>query len=203
MKKKWIYIAVAALTVGGAVATATAHKGMRQAHMPRAIMGELGLSDEQKTELKELRGAQREKMREMRASGERPDRDEMRIIFAEQREKMSKILTPEQREKMEEMRDEWAFSERPRRGRHGQGRERGRMGRGHHQGPQGGHALAMLDLTAEQQEKVKSLRDKQRQEMQKLTKKHRQAVEKVLTKEQREQLEEMKDNAFYGRGHRR
>lgn len=210
MKKKWIYLAVAALTVGGAVATATAHRGMHQQHMPGAVMEELDLSDTQKTQLKELRAAQREKMQALRASGERPNREEMRARFTEQREKMKSILTAEQREKMETMRGEWAFGERPMRGQRGQW---GHKGRGHNRGGDKGHmmergkrpgqTLAMLDLSAEQKEKVKTLREKQRKEMQELTKKHRTAVEKVLTKEQREKLEEMKDDAFYRRGPRR
>ncbi len=213
MKRKWIYLAVAALTVGGAVATATAQRGMQQARGPGAMLEELGLSDEQKTQLQELREEQREKMQALRASGERPNREEMQALFAAQREKMQQILTPEQREKMEKARGQWAFGERPMRGQRGHWRPMERaqhkggargpmMGRGMRGEPRGGQALAMLDLNADQKEKVKILREKQHKEIQELTKKHREAVEKVLSKEQREKLAAMKDDAFYGRGER-
>jgi Spy/CpxP family protein refolding chaperone len=214
MKHKWIYLTVAALTVGGAVATATAQRGMHKPRGPQAMMEELDLSDAQKAQLKELREEQREKMQALRASGQRPDREEMQAIFAEQREKMANILTAEQREKMENMHGQWAFGERPMRGQRGQWGHKGRgpnnggpqgrmMSRDMRGGPRTGQAMAMLDLSDEQKEKVKSLREKQRQEMQELTKKHRAAVEKVLSKEQREKLAEMKDDAFYGHGPRR
>ena len=74
--------------------------------------------------------------------------------------------------------------------------------------------FAQLDLSDEQREQVRTLRQKQREEtqalakkqreaMQALAKKHHEAVEKVLTKEQRSELEEMKDEAFYHRAGRR
>ena len=51
--------------------------------------------------------------------------------------------------------------------------------------------LGRLDLTDEQKEQLVELRQE-----------HRTALESVLTEEQREKLEAMKDEAFYGGGKR-
>ncbi len=199
MKKKWIYIAVTALVVGGAVATAVAHKDGSGSHGPWAMMNELGLSDEQKSEFKALRAEQREAMEALRDGDEKPDHEAMQAVFAKHRKAMAAILTPEQREKMEAMHGKGGMHGK---GHHGKGGMHG--GKGHHGemgGPgRGGHALAMLDLSDEQKEQIKKLRKKQHEKMKEMRKKHHEAVEKVLTKEQRAKLAELKDEAFYGRG---
>ena len=63
-------------------------------------------------------------------------------------------------------------------------------------------AFSRLDLSDEQKEQLKELRQEHRAEMRETRKKHRTALENLLTPEQREKLEEMKDEAFYGGGKR-
>jgi len=53
-------------------------------------------------------------------------------------------------------------------------------------------------LTDEQKEQFKELRTEHRTEIRETRQKHRTALENVLTDEQREKLEAMKDEAFYG-----
>ena len=74
-----------------------------------------------------------------------------------------------------------------------------RGGKGRHDAQRGGQgAFSRLDLTDEQKEQFKELRQEHRTEIRETRQKHRTALESVLTDEQREKLEEMKDEAFYG-----
>lgn len=78
-----------------------------------------------------------------------------------------------------------------------------RGGKGRHDARRGGQgAFSRLDLTDEQKEQFKELRTEHRTELRETRQKHRTALESVLTDEQREKLEEMKDEAFYGGGRR-
>ena len=79
---------------------------------------------------------------------------------------------------------------------------RGRWGREGEGMVRGARPFAKLDLTDEQREQIGELRKEQREEMRATRKKHRTALEKVLTDGQRDRLEEMKDEAFYGGGKR-
>ena len=174
MKKKWIISAGVALALGalGTVAVAGHGGKMRGHRQPMPWMLErLDLTDEQKEQLQALRKEQRESMREQRET--------MAAMGEEQREAVMNILTEEQQETLEEMR-----------GRRGKFFDRrGGMG-----------AFSRLDLTDEQKEQVKELRTEQRSEIRETRQKHRTALENVLTEEQREKLEEMKDDAFYRGG---
>lgn len=85
--------------------------------------------------------------------------------------------------------------------------QRGGMWRGPEGKPvpgfrRGGDVFAQLDLSDEQKAKLKELRGEHREAIEELRGKHREELEKVLTKEQRKELEELKDEAFYGRGRR-
>ena len=123
----------------------------------------------------------------------------------EQREAVMGILTEEQQEALKEMRGR--FFDR----RGGMGRDRwdmrrgdmGRPGRGWHGASRGGRdPFSRLDLTDEQKERLGELRTKHRTEMRETRTNHRKALEGVLTDGQREKLEAMKDEAFYGGGRR-
>ncbi len=217
MKKKWIYLLVAGLSAA-TIATVDAQRVPFRGPHGAEMMDELGLSDEQKTQVQTLRDAHRKEMQALRASGERPNPEKMEQLFAAHREQIEKILTPEQREKMAA----WHGPMMGRRGGWGKGgpmmdrrdgRGKGGPMMGGRRGP-GRHPFAQLDLSDEQREQVRSLQEKQRdavhelmkkqrEAMQALTKKHREAMEKVLTKEQRTALEEAKDETFYRRGARR
>ncbi len=217
MKKKWIYLLVAGWSVA-TIATADAQRGPFGALRGEAMMDELGLSDEQKMQVKQLRETHRKEMQALRASGERPGPEKMEQLFAAHREQVEKVLTAEQREQMEQLRGMSGPAMHGRGGRgmggpamHDRGWGRGGRGKGgpamHGRGGDrrglGHRPFAQLNLSDEQMEQIRGLRQKQREAMQALTKKHREAVEKVLTKEQRSELEEMKDEAFYHRAGRR
>ena len=184
MKKKWIIAAGVALALGALAAVAVAGRGekMREHRQPMPWMLErLDLSDAQEEQLQALRKEQREAMREQRET--------MAAMGKEQREAVMNILTEEQQETLKEMR-----------GKRGKFFDR-RGGKGRHHAGRGGlGAFSRLDLTDEQKEQVKELRTEQRTEIRETRQKHRTVLESILTDEQREKLEEMKDDAFYRGG---
>ena len=190
MKKKWIVLASVVLALGALVATAAAHRGGQGM---RAVMQELDLTDEQRDQLKELRQAHREKMKDARGDGP----EVMKGLHEEHRAALGEVLNAEQLERMQAMRADFAGGFRG-------GKMRGHRGmRGH--GPGAKNAFAKLDLTDAQKDQLKDLRKAHRAEVGKLQKQHREALEKLLTDEQRAELAELKDEAFYGgkRRHRR
>ncbi|MSR83626.1 MAG: hypothetical protein EXS58_12005 [Candidatus Latescibacteria bacterium] len=63
----------------------------------------LGLSEEQKTQWEELAKQQRAKMEELRHSGQKPEPEAMRQLFADHMKALEALLTPEQLQKWEAM----------------------------------------------------------------------------------------------------
>ncbi len=183
MKKKWIISAGVALALGALATVAVAERGekMRGHRQPTPwMLGRLDLTDEQKEQLQALRKEHVEVRREQREA--------MVAMGKEQREAVMNILTEEQQETLKEMRDRRGkFFDR----RGGKGKDRHDMRRG------GQGAFSRLDLTDEQKEQFKELRQEHRTELRETRQKQRTALESVLTDEQREKLEEMKDEAFY------
>ena len=188
MKKKWIISVGAALALGALATVAVAERGekMREHRQPTPwMLGRLDLTDEQKEQLQALRKEHVEARREQRET--------MATMGKEQREAVMNILTDEQQEALKEMRDKRGkFFDR----RGWEGKDRHDMRRG------GQGAFSRLDLTDEQKEQFKELRQEHRTEIRETRQKHRTALESVLTDEQRAKLEEMKDEAFYGGGKR-
>ena len=186
MKKKWIISAGVALALGALATVAVAGRGekMREHGQPMPWMVErLDLTDAQKEQLQALRKEHREARREQRET--------MATMGKEQREAVMGILTEEQQETLKGMR-----------GKRGKFFDRG-GGKGRDHARRGGlGAFSRLDLTDEQKEQLKVLRTGHRTEIRETRQMHRTALEKVLTDEQREKLEEMKDEAFYGGGKR-
>ena len=187
MKKKWIISVGAALMLGALITLAVAEGGgkIREHRQPMArMLRHLDLTGEQKEQLRELRRGHMEAMGEQRKT--------MAAMRKEHRQAVIGILTEEQREAVREMRSEGGefFGKAGRWGKDGKGMRRGK-------GP-----FARLDLTGEQREQVRELRKEQREEMRATRKQHRSALENLLTDEQREILEEMKDDAFYRGGKR-
>lgn len=168
MKKNWIISAGVALALGALATVAVAERGDKQPAM--RMLNRLDLTADQQEQLQALREA-------MRAQ-----RETMAVANEEYREALMNILTDEQREALKEMRG-----------------RRGWAGKGRHDMRRGGPgAFARLDLTAEQREQLKALRQEQRAERRATRQKHRTALESVLTDQQRERLELLKDEAFYG-----
>ena len=87
MKTKWTYLVDAQRGAFGKVRSA-------------AIANKLGLSDEQKTQMEALHQTHRDAIKSLRASGERPSREQMKELFSAHREQMEQILTPEQFEQI-------------------------------------------------------------------------------------------------------
>ena len=99
MKTKWTYLVVAALSIA-TVAAVDAQRGAFGKVRSAAIANKLGLSDEQKTQMEALHQAHRDAIESLRASGERPSREQMKELFSAHREQMEQILTPEQLEQI-------------------------------------------------------------------------------------------------------
>ena len=191
VNNKWTYLLIALLSIAAAAGVdARPDLGQRG----KAMMDALGLSDEQRVHIEKLREEHHEEVQALRMSGARPDPEAMERLFDVHQRQIAEMLTTEQREQMERLRLE---------------RGHRRWGRG---GP--GKPFAQLDLSDEQSVKLDALMESQHEEMQALVKEHReamqaltrahrQAMENVLTKAQRAQLEEIKDDAFYHRMPRR
>jgi Spy/CpxP family protein refolding chaperone len=159
--------------------------------------GQLDLSDTQQEQLKTLRQEQREQMQARRESGERPSPEEIEAHRAESRAKLAKILTSDQLATLDEIHEK--RGERGFRGKHGT-----RGGHGH-RNPLGG-ALRQLDLSDEQKEQLKTIRQEHRKQMQAQRQsgerptaaqrqEHREQaraqIETILSPEQLEKLEEL------------
>ena len=199
MKKRWIIAGGIALTLGVAATVAVAERGERMGeHGPlRArILERLDLTDDQREQLQEMRAKHQKARREQRES--------MVAMGREQREAVMGILTEEQQETLKEMRGR--FLDR----RGGMGRDRWdirrggkgwRGGEGWRAGRRGGKdPFSRLELTDEQKQRLGELRTEHRTEIRETRQSHRKALESVLTDEQRNKLETMKDEAFYGGG---
>lgn len=168
MKKNWIISAGVALALGALATVAVAERGGKQPAL--RMLNRLDLTADQQEQLQALREAMR------------TQRETMAAVNEEYREALTNILTDEQREALKEMRG-----------------RRGWAGKGRHDMRRGGPgAFSRLDLTDEQREQLKTLRQEQRAERRATRQKHRTALESVLTDQQRERLELLKDEAFYG-----
>lgn len=119
------------------------------------IVENLNLSEDQAAALDALREKHRATMQALRETGERPSREIMREQFAAHRSEIEAILNPDQLAALEEMKEN--------RGERGLRGKRGK--RGHHGHPLG-RALHRLDLSDEQKEQLKALREQRRGEMQ-------------------------------------
>jgi len=200
MKKKWIIAVCAVVALGALVSTAVAHRGerMRDGRGMQAMMQELDLNAEQREQLKELRQTLREQMRDARDNGQ----EAMETVREVRRQALGKILNAQQMAQMEQM-----GVTRPDFGKDFRGGKmggyRGQWARGPRHGAK--NAFAKLDLTEAQKDELKDLRQAHREEADKLRQAHQKSLEKVLTKDQHKQLEQLKDEAFYGgkRPHRR
>ena len=205
MKKRWIIAAGVVLALGAVATVAVAERGekMREHRQGMPFLGRLDLTDEQREQLQALR--------EKHQKARREHRETMAAMAREQREAVMGVLTEEQQGTLGEMRerflerrggrgwDRWEM----RRGGMGRRGDMGRPGRGWHGASRGGRdPFSRLDLTDEQKERLGELRTEHRTEMGETRRNHRKALEGVLTDGQREKLEAMKDDAFYGGGRR-
>lgn len=160
-------------------------RGMRSHHFGRHLR-QLDLSDEQKEQLKTLREERREEIRQKRQSGERPTREEMAAHRAQMRADLAQILNTDQLATLNELQENRGL-----RGKRGK--------RGHHLG----RVLHQLDLSDEQKEQLKTLRQEHwaeikasresgerppLEEFEAHRAEAREKIEAILTPEQREKL---------------
>ena len=169
------------------------------------LFGALELTDAQKEEFKALREQNRAEMQKFRDSGERPTQEQMEQIRQTHRQAFESILSDEQRTKLEELkanRPQWD-------GERGFGKGMG-MRPGRRGGWRGrGAVFGALELTDDQKEQFKVLREEHRAEMQKfrdsgerptqeemeqIRQAHRRVFESILSDEQRAKLEELRAN---------
>ena len=165
------------------------HKRGHRGHPLGRALHRLDLSDEQKEQLKALRAERREEMREKRQSGERPTREEMAAHWTQMRADLAEILDTDQLAVLDEIQE--------RRG------ERGMRGKGNKRGHRLGGTLRQLDLSDDQKEQLKALRQEHRaqrkasresgerpslEEIEAHRAEARARLEAILTPEQREKL---------------
>ena len=172
--KKFIITATLISALGLASTSAIAEDGNRlENHMAR-MQQALGLTDEQAAQIKSLREAQRTAMQTSRESN---------------RQQIEALLTPEQKEK---------FSTMKQRGHKRGGSERmqkrmdKRMTR----------MQEKLGLSDEQVAQIKSLREAQHTASQAARDSHRQQIEALLTPEQKEKFNAMKQKRGKRGGHK-
>lgn len=212
MQRKPIVLAGVALALGALVAVAVA---AHEEHSP-PFLGQLGLTDEQQEQLQALHTQHEEAMR--------TQHETMAAMREEFREAVNEILTDEQRATLGPRLALWAHT-MPRHFRglaadqlraHGVpedilsgeyldiealkesiGDIRASI---EHWGDMWGirNEFAKLALTDEQKKQLKELHQEQREAFYKWRREQRKAMESILTAEQREQLEMLKDEAFYG-----
>ncbi len=148
MKIRWTYLVIAALSLA-AVAAVDAQRNTLGKIRNAAVADKLGLSDEQKTQIKSLREAHRDAIKSLRAGGERPSREQMKELFSAHREQMKQILTPEQLEQIKGRKS----------GDHAGRKERYRGGKSSMH-PKGGRRAALVEqlgLSQEQQSKAEAI----------------------------------------------
>ena len=212
MQRKRIVLAGVALALGALVAVAVA---AHEEHNP-PFLGHLDLTDEQQEQLQALHTQHEEAMR--------AQHETMAAMREQFHEAVNEILTDEQRATLGPRLALWAHT-MPRHFRglaadqlrtHGVpedilsgeyidiealkesiGDIRGSV---EHWGDMWGirNEFAQLALTDEQKKQLKKLHQEQRETFYKWRREQRKAMESILTAEQREKLEMLKDEAFYG-----
>ena len=206
MKRKWIVLAGVALALGVVATVAVADRGEKmwayQYGLP--MLGHHDLTDEQKEQLQALRTQHEDALREKREA--------MAALREKHREAVNEILTDNQRATLGPYYEMWAhrIPEDILSGEYMESLKsigdidieslKESIGDIHESIEHWGikSEFAKLDLTDEQKEQLKDLRKAQREEFHKWRQKQRQAMENILTDEQREKLEMLKDEAFYG-----
>jgi len=161
--------------------------------------GHIDMTDAQKQQLKDLHEKHAEAMREQREA--------MAAMREEYREALSEVLTEEQRAALPLPLWMHGLSEDILHSHHLESIKKSieHYNRGiretfAHWGDMHGikSAFAKLDLTDKQKQQLKERLKMQREEFHKWLQGQRKAMEDILTDEQREKLEMLKDEAFYG-----
>lgn len=168
---------ISALGLGGA--SAFAQDGSRLESRMQRMQQELGLTDEQTTQIKSLRETQRAAMQASRESN---------------RQQVEALLTPEQKEKFSAMQQKRGGKKGKRHGKRGGDRMGKRMDKRMER------MQERLGLSAEQVTQIKALRETQRTAAQASRESNRQQIAALLTAEQKEKFNAMKQKRGKRRG---
>ncbi|RYY38369.1 MAG: hypothetical protein EOO08_14715 [Chitinophagaceae bacterium] len=169
--KKLLTSALAIVLLAGAAQAQQGRedrKGDRKEH--RQDMAQLNLSADQKAKLKDIHQREKAEMdavRSNKALSEEQRREQGRQIREKYRAEMKGILTPEQQQKAAQFRDQWKDKRGPGRdtvGGRQHGGQTGKAGKG--RGAERMKEMQKeLNLTAEQQQRIKTIREQYRPQM--------------------------------------
>ena len=190
------------LFIGAAQAQdTTKHKGPHNGKRGDA-MKELNLTEDQKAKIKSIREAQMAEMKALKADGKsEADKDARKALHDKYKAQMDAVLTADQKAKLDKQKEEW--------------KEKGKAGKadGFGKGQKGDRKDKMkefgkeLNLTADQQARVKSInedfkakmqtlrsnstlsQDEKREQFKKLAESHKTNLKAVLTQEQIAKME--------------
>ena len=190
------------LFIGAAQAQdTTKHKGPHHGKRGDA-MKELNLTEDQKAKIKSIREAQMAEMKALKADGKsEADKDARKALHDKYKAQMDAVLTADQKAKLDKQKEEW--------------KEKGKAGKadGFGKGQKGDRKDRMkefgkeLNLTADQQARVKSInedfkakmqtlrsnstlsQDEKREQFKKLAESHKTNLKAVLTQEQIAKME--------------
>jgi len=151
---------------------------------------ELSLSDQQKSQMNELRADYRNKLKELdsNASLNKDDKkSKKQELFKSHKEQVAKVLTPEQQTKMDKMREN-------RKGNHKFAGNRKHNKDGKKMRAKGQNMAKELNLTDEQKSQIKDLNNDFKAKSSELAKNRKSEAEKILTPEQQAKMKEMREN---------
>ncbi|RYY90537.1 MAG: hypothetical protein EOO15_02285 [Chitinophagaceae bacterium] len=176
--KKLFTSALAIILLAGAVQaqeTSAGRQGERKEHRKdhRKDMAQLNLSADQKTKLKAIHQREKAEMDALRSNtalSQEQRRTQAQQVREKYRAEMKTILTPEQQQKAEQMREE-VKDHRGAGARDTVNARQHKAGKGHGKRGDGAHVKQMqkeLNLTADQQQRIKAIRDQYRPQMEAL-----------------------------------
>jgi Spy/CpxP family protein refolding chaperone len=192
------------LFIGAAQAQdTTKHRGHRGEKHGGEMFKELNLTEDQKAKMKSIREAQKAEMKSLKADGKsEEDKDARKALHEKYKTQIDAVLTSEQKAKLDQRKDDW--------------KEKGKAGKldGFGKGQKGDKKDRMkefgkeLNLTTDQQAKVKSInedfkgkmetlrknstlsQEEKREQVKKLAESHKTSLKAVLTQEQIAKMEE-------------
>ena len=193
---------VIVLFIGAAQAQDTTKQRGPHHGKPGDVMKELNLTEDQKAKIKSIRDAQMAEMKSLKADGKsEADKDARKAIHEKYKAQMDAVLTAEQKAQLNKQKDAW--------------KEKGKAGKadGFGKGPKGDRKDQMkefgkeLNLSADQQARIKSInedfrtkmqtlrsnstlsQDEKREQFKKLAESHKTNLKAVLTQEQIAKME--------------
>lgn len=189
------------LFVGTSQAQTTDEKGSRQHdHKKEQAFGNLNLTTEQKAKFQSLREEQKKEMEALRKSGN-VTQEQRKALHEKYRTQFESVLTPAQLEQFKKQKEEWKDKG---------GKEKGLGKRGGERGGQAAFFKKELNLTADQETKLKSIfqefhtkakdirsnssltKEQKRAQMQSLAQQYMSQGKAVLTPEQAKKFDELK-----------